>query len=441
MTRELFRLNATEIRKLIEAGEVSVEEYARSLLSRVEARDDAVRGWAYLSPELILQSARELDAIPTEKRGPLHGIAIGVKDVILTKDMPTQYNSSMFKDHAPQIDAAPVAILRQAGALIFGKTTTTEFAAVVTGGPARNPHDPGRTPGGSSSGSGAVVADFQVPISLGTQTGGSTIRPGSYNGIYAFKPTWNSITREGLCQYSLTCDTLGLYARSVDDLKLLAEVFSLEDDVRPPQTPFNVKGARFAMCKSPDWEAAGPGTVDAMNKAAELLKAAGAEVVDLELPSEFNKAAKWHEHVLAGEGRISFLTHYRKDKAAMDPFIQAHVERPNTKLSRAEQLAAYDGTAALRPIIDSIASEYDAIITPSVPDEAPEGLVSTGTAVFNLMWTILHTPVTNIPGFAGSNGMPIGLSLVAPRYQDERLLHVSEAVGEVFKNGGWVSAL
>lgn len=174
-----------------------------------------------------------------------------------------------------------------------------------------------------------------------------------------------------------------MYARSVEDLKLLAEIYNLQDDVKPAHTPFNIEGARFAMCQSPDWEAAGPGTIDAMETAARLLRAAGAEVVELELPSDFAKVAKWHEHVLAGEGRISFLTHYRKDKAALDPFIQAHVERPNSKLSRAEQLAAYDGTAALRPIIDSIASEYDAIITPSVPDEAPLGLVSTGTAVFS----------------------------------------------------------
>jgi amidase len=181
----------------------------------------------------------------------------------------------------------------------------------------------------------------------------------------------------------LTCDTLGLYARSVEDLELLAEVFKLEDDAPVQQEPFNIRGARFAICQSPDWAAAGPGTIAAMEKAKQLLQAAGAEVTDIELPEEFKKAAKWHEHTLAGEGRISFLSHYLKNETTMDPFIREHVERPTTKLSRAEQLAAYDGIATLRPIIDEIAGQYDALITPSVPDEAPLGLVSTGTAVFS----------------------------------------------------------
>lgn len=169
----------------------------------------------------------------------------------------------------------------------------------------------------------------------------------------------------------------------MEDLKLLAKVFRLEDDKRPSPAPFEIRGARFAMCKTAEWTAAGQGTIEAMETAKALLQAAGAEVTELDLPVEFSKVAKWHEHVLAGEGRISFLSHYLKDKASMDPFIQDHVERSTAKLSRSEQLEAYDRTAALRPIIDSLASDFDAIITPSVPDEAPLGLVSTGTAVFS----------------------------------------------------------
>jgi Asp-tRNA(Asn)/Glu-tRNA(Gln) amidotransferase A subunit family amidase len=185
---EPYRLTAVEAVSLMKKGDLTVEAYAQSLLARIASRDQDIKAWAYLDPSFVISQAKLLDQIPAEKRGPLHGVAIGVKDVILTKDMPTAYNSPIYRGQPPSlVDAAPIISLRAAGALIFGKTTTTEFAATTVGGPSANPHDPSRTPGGSSSGSGAAVGDFQVPIALGTQTGGSTIRPGSFNGIYAFK--------------------------------------------------------------------------------------------------------------------------------------------------------------------------------------------------------------------------------------------------------------
>lgn len=282
------------------------------------------------------------------------------------------------------IDAAPIITLRAAGALLFGKTATTEFAASTQGGhhqnQTSNAHDPTRTPGGSSSGSGAAVGDFQVPIALGTQTGGSTIRPGSYNGIYAFKPTWGAISREGLAQYSMTCDTLGLYARSVEDLELLAQVFQLADDTAVPEEPFSVKGAKIGLCKTHIWPKAGPGAKIAWRKAKELLQQHGARVEDIELPEDFVKVTDWHEKVLAGEGRTSFLGNYLLAKDKLHELIVQHVENQK-KFSRREQLDAYDGCARLRSVWDEIASKYDAILTPSVPDEAPLGLESTGDAV------------------------------------------------------------
>jgi Asp-tRNA(Asn)/Glu-tRNA(Gln) amidotransferase A subunit family amidase len=292
--------------------ELTVEAYAKSLLSRIKERDETVKAWAYLSPDFVLERARELDQTPKEKRGPLHGIAIGVKDVILTKDMPTQHNSPMYISDKPSgVDAGPIITLRAAGALIFGKTTTTEFAANSEGdyhqNRTSNAHSTKRTPGGSSSGSGAAVGDFQVPIGLGTQTGGSTIRPGSFNGIYALKPTWGSISREGLAQYSMTCDTLGLYARSAEDLELLAKVFQIADDELAPEGPFQVKGAKIAFCKSPVWNQAGPGLLKAWEIAQELLSKNGATVEVLDMPDDFSKVHDWHGKVLAGEGRTSFL--------------------------------------------------------------------------------------------------------------------------------------
>ncbi|KAI4924753.1 hypothetical protein J4E85_007870 [Alternaria conjuncta] len=436
MSSDLYKLTATEISAKIKAGETSVEEYAKSLLGRIEARDEAVQAWAYLDPEYVIKQAKALDAIPQAERGPLHGVAIAVKDVIYTKEMPTQFNSPIYSNDAPQVDAGSIAILRKSGALIFGKTTTTEFAATTTGPKTRNPHDSKRTPGGSSSGSGAAVGDFQAPIGLGTQTGGSTIRPGSYNGIYALKPTWNSITREGQKIYSLILDTLGLYARSVADLELLADTFAIHDDA-PPPTGFTVKGAKFALLKTMVWPSVGPGTSAALDKAVSLLRAHGAEVEEISLPDDLNDLPAWHAAVLNSDGRTAFLPEYTVAKDKISEQLVGHVENSGN-ISRKAQLESFDKIAAARPVVDEILGRYAAVLTPSVPDEAPLGIEKTGSAAFCLIWTALHTPVVNVPGFKGENGMPIGVSLVAPRYHDRRLLAVSSKVGEIFEaEGGW----
>ncbi|KEQ69513.1 amidase signature enzyme [Aureobasidium namibiae CBS 147.97] len=436
MTVEPYQLTATEALHQIKAGDLTVEAYAKSLLSRIHDRDEVVQAWAYLDQDYVIKQAKALDALPPSERGPLHGIAIAVKDVIYTKDMPTQFNSPIYVNDAPQVDAGSIAILRKSGALIFGKTTTTEFAATTVGSKTRNPHDPNRTPGGSSSGSGAAVGDLQVPIGLGTQTGGSTIRPGSYNGIYAFKPTWNSITREGQKIYSLILDTLGLYARSVADLDLLADVFALADD-EPAPSSFQVKGSKFAILKSMVWPQIGAGGSAAVAKAVSLLRAHDAEVEEIEFPEHLNDLPAWHATVLNADGRTAFLPEYTTTKHNLSDYLVGHVEN-DTKISRKAQLDAFDNIAAARPVVDGILSKYAAVLTPSVPDEAPLGIEKTGSAAFCLIWTALHTPVVNIPGFKGGNGLPIGVSLVAPRYHDRRLLAVSKAVGEIFEEeGGW----
>ncbi|KAL5611233.1 hypothetical protein FOBRF1_007350 [Fusarium oxysporum] len=210
---------------------MSVQEYAESLLERIKARDEDVKAWAYLDEKRVIQEARLLDEIPKKNRGPLHGLPIAVKDVIYTKDMPTQFNSPLYDGHFPETDAASVRILRHAGALIFDS----------------QPSYPLRAPGGSSSGSGAAVADFQAPMALGTQTGGSMIHPASFNGIYGFKPTWNSVSREGQKIYALMYDTLGWYGQCVEDLVLLADVFALQDDEDEDRSFQGIEGARFNL--------------------------------------------------------------------------------------------------------------------------------------------------------------------------------------------------
>lgn len=264
--KEPWRLTGSEALTLIRAGTLTIEAYAQSLLSHISARDSLTKAWVHLPTELILSNARALDSVPQTQRSPIHGLPVGVKDVILTKDMPTQYNSRIFQRETPiAIDAAPVATLRAAGALIFGKLSTTEFATSKQGGwhqnLTSNAHDPARTPGGSSSGSGAAVGDFQIPVALGTQTGGSVVRPASFNGTYGFKPTWGAISREGLAQWSVTLDTCGFFARSVADLELLCDTFRIEDDEAVPAGEvFEVKGKRVAFCKTHNWGKAGEGT-------------------------------------------------------------------------------------------------------------------------------------------------------------------------------------
>lgn len=300
--------------------------------------------------------------------------------------MPTQHNSPVYKDDAPSVDAASVIILRQAGALILGKTTTTEFAATTAGTQTTNPHDRTRTPGGSSSGSGAVVGDFQAPIGLGTQTGGSTIRPGSFNGIYALKPTWNSISREGQKIYSLILDTLGLYARSAADLDLLADVFALHDD-KTPNSAFTIEGGRFAVCKTMVWPQAGPGLVAAFEKGSELLRSHGAIVEEISFPKSLQSLPEWHATVIQSDGRTAFLPEYKAAKSLISDQLIGQVENTG-KISRAAQLKAFDEISMARPAVDEMLSHYDAVLVPSVPDEAPRGLESTGSAAFNGIWTV-----------------------------------------------------
>jgi Asp-tRNA(Asn)/Glu-tRNA(Gln) amidotransferase A subunit family amidase len=266
---------------------------------------------------------------------------------------------------------------------------------------------------------------------------GSTIRPGSFNGVYAMKPTWNSISREGQKLYSLIFDTLGLYSRSVDDLKMLLDVFQLVDD--EPEEDFHLKGAKFALLSlpTPEWPEAGPGTAAALQKGAELLRAHGAQVEEITLGEDFKPMYKYHLQVLSGDGRVAFLPDYYKSKDELHELLIAHVENKD-KHTRKDQLRAFDELAAMRPKMDALADQYAAIIAPSVVDEALVGHGNTGDAAFCGPWTAMHMPVVNVPGFKGENGMPIGLSVVASRYRDQHLLRVCRVVGKVFESeGGW----
>jgi Asp-tRNA(Asn)/Glu-tRNA(Gln) amidotransferase A subunit family amidase len=407
-------------------------------LDRITLRDPDVRAWTYIDPEAVMRQARELDRQTV--KGLLHGLPIGVKDVILTCDMPTQYNSPIYYGHHPKIDAACVALLRSAGALIFGKTDTVEFAAMGRRALTANPFDFARTPGGSSSGSGAAVADCHVPVSLGTQTGGSTIRPASFCGVFAMKPTWNAVSSEGLKRYATTLDTVGWYGRSIDDLAMIAHTYALTEcaDLATTSQPFLMTGSRFAVFRQPVWSAAESATVDAMASGIEALREAGAIIDELALPEPFDKLDEAHSIIMNSEGASAFLSEYRSHPAHLHSDFQAQVknERGDTKR---DLLDAYDLAASCRSAFDRAASAYAAVLTPSAPGEAPLGLLKTGDSMFNRVLTLLHVPCIAIPGFVGPNGLPVGLTLTGPRYSDAWLLRVAASVAPLFaRKGGWL---
>lgn len=427
-------LDASTLVAQVKAGHLSAAEIAESVIERIEARDSDVQAWAYFDPDLVRARAAELDAMPL--KGPLHGVPVAIKDVFNTKDMPTAHNSARYAGSHPGVDAAAVDILRAAGAIIVGKTVTTEFAATLRGGKTRNPHDLARTPGGSSSGSAAAVADFQSTLALGTQTGGSTIRPASFNGVFALKPTWNSISREGFKMGTISADTVGLYARSAADLALLADVFEL--DAPESILPTTLAGARVAFCRTPHWNQASPEVRRAMAEAEASLALAGAVVTEMTLPPVFDEFAEAQKRIGARETRSTFLNEYRNTPGLHDEF-RARVENRTGQLP-AETRAAYRLVDRCRGLFDDVAAQYDIIVAPSAAGEAPLGTDFTGNASFNSLWTLLHVPVCNVPGFAGPSGMPVGLSLIGREYDDRKVIAMAALAAAAFSQKQSVAA-
>lgn len=422
---DLATLTAAQAVERIRSGQCSVEDLARACLERIEHRDADVRAWTHVDSNLVLANAREMDR--AGPRGPLHGLPVGIKDVILTADLPTQYNSALYRGFHPRMDAACVALLRDAGALIFGKTDTVEFATNARRALTRNPHNFEHTPGGSSSGSAAAVADHHVPLAIGTQTGGSIIRPASYCGTYALKPTWGLVNSDGLKPFAPTLDTIGWFGRSADDLSLLYEVF---DPDASPHPEFNLGHAKVALCRTPAWSRAEPATIEALSRAAELLRSAGAEVTELVLPSHFDELIECQAQIMRIEGRRSFLAEYRQHKAKLHPFLLEQAE--NAHGYTANHLrSAYDLAARCRTEFDAIASRYDVVLAPSAVGEAPTGLASTGEPVLNVMWTLLHVPCVNVPGLTGPGGLPVGITLTGPRFNDCKVIAAARAIGDI----------
>jgi Asp-tRNA(Asn)/Glu-tRNA(Gln) amidotransferase A subunit family amidase len=420
-------LTASEASAQIAAGTLSAETLVRSCLARIAERDPAVRAWLYVDPDQAIRTARELDKRP--HLSPLHGIPFGVKDVIDTADMPTTQNSQIYQTMQVGRDAACVAVMRHSGALLLGKTDTVEFASGGRKAATRHPMNSEHTPGGSSSGSGAAVGDFMTPLAFGTQTGGSHIRPASFNGIYGIKPTHGVVSREGAKMYSYTLDTIGWYGRSVDDLALVGQAFRLHGIA--DTAPVQVRGLRVGLCESPQWAHADTAMQEALYAAGRRLEQAGAIVTDAPLPAGFGKLADAQETIMHGEGRAAFLPEYLGAYEHLGQDFRDKVENA-LQITPAMLLESYGIANAMRPQFDALFGEtLDVVLTPASTGEAPKGLHTTGDHIFNKTWTLLHVPCVAIPAGRGPQGLPLGLQVVGPRFGDARLLAIAKALAPV----------
>jgi Asp-tRNA(Asn)/Glu-tRNA(Gln) amidotransferase A subunit family amidase len=424
VTRPLNALDATAIAQKIATGEATCEAVVRDCVARIAVRDGTVKAWVNFDPELALAQARTLDRGP--KRGPLHGVPVGIKDIIDTFDMPTEMGSPIYRGHRPPADAACVALLRRAGAIILGKTVTCEFAGMAPG-VTTNPHNAAHTPGGSSSGSAAAVADHMVAAALGTQTGGSVLRPSSYCGIFGFKPTYNTFNKAGVWPAAESIDTIGVHGRSIDDIVLLTSVLRTQS----PEPPRKLNSApRIGLCRTEIWDTAQPETKAAVEGAAAALGKAGATMRDIELPQAFKGM-----HAIA-RGTINFYEraacmafpwdHHREQ---LSPQMLRYIEN-GQKTSREDYVAAWRRIDECRALLPAVFNEVDVLLVPCVTGEAPKGLESTGDANMQAIWTALHTPAMTLPTHRGPNNLPVGIQLIAQRYDDDRLLAAARWIWE-----------
>jgi Asp-tRNA(Asn)/Glu-tRNA(Gln) amidotransferase A subunit family amidase len=415
VNRPLNALDATAIAQKIAAGETTCEAVVRDCVARIAARDGVVKAWVNFDPELALKQARALDHAP--KRGPLHGVPIGVKDIIDTADMPTEMGSPLYRGNRPRADAACVALLRRAGAIILGKTATCEFAGMAPP-ETTNPHNAAHTPGGSSSGSAAAVADHMAPAALGTQTGGSVLRPASYCGIFGYKPTYNTFNKMGVWPAAESIDTIGWLARSLDDIELLTAVLCMQAP-RPPRklerTP------RIGLCRTDMWDTAQPETKTAVEGAAAALAKAGATVREFALPDAFaglHTIARVTINCYERAACMAFA--WDEHREQLSPQMRGYIEN-GRKISRADYVAAWQRVETCRALLATIFEEFDVLLVPCVTGEAPKGLTATGDPNMQAIWTALHTPSMTLPTHRGPNNLPVGIQLVAQRYDDERL--------------------
>jgi Asp-tRNA(Asn)/Glu-tRNA(Gln) amidotransferase A subunit family amidase len=440
---DLHRLSASEAAKAIAEGKITSVELVQACLAHIEKVDPSVQAWTFLDPEHALSQAREADEfrLSGASVGALHGVPVGLKDIIDTADMPTENGSALCVGRTPSRDAAVVSMLRAAGAIVMGKTVTTEYAT-RTPGKTRNPHNPEHTPGGSSSGSAAAVAAGMVPLAFGSQTGGSVIRPASYCGVFAIKPTHGLIPRTGMFQLSRSLDHVGIFARHLEDLALGLEQAAGHDegdpDSRPrPRVPYRAIAAAepplepvFAFVKTPRWSQVAS---DAQEAFGELVEALGERVEEVELFE--GEAIEWARVITDAEVAVNLDREWTHGRGKLSPSLRGRIERGREVLARDYLQARAQVPTLISGYAELFEQRYDAILTPAAPGTAPKGLESTGDPMFNTVWTLCGMPAVTLPLMRGANGLPLGVQLVGPRHGDGRLLRTARWLVERLSAG------
>jgi len=427
-------MSAADAARAVRVGAASSEELVAACLARIREVDGAIEAWAHLDPEHALAQARRLDEIRRagEATGPLHGVPVAIKDIIDTADLPTECGSRIHAGRAPAHDATVVTMLRAAGAVILGKTVTTEFA-LYTPGKTRNPHDASRTPGGSSSGSAAAVAAGMVPLALGTQTNGSVIRPAAFCGVYGFKPTHGLIPRGGILRLSRTLDHVGVFARTLDDVGLACEQLIGFDPADPDtraraRIPFREIAAAepplpplLAWVEPPGWERAEPQMREAFDEVRDAL---GDRVITVPLGESAGRALAIHRTILDAELAFNLAADHERGAAAMSAALREQIER-GQRVTAFDYQQAVSRIAAINQGFDEIFERCDAIVTAAAPGVAPAGLETTGDPSYCTLWSLAGMPALSMPLMKGEAGLPIGVQLVGRRDSDARLLRTA----------------
>jgi Asp-tRNA(Asn)/Glu-tRNA(Gln) amidotransferase A subunit family amidase len=403
----------------------SAEDVARSCLDRIAQVDGNVQAWTFIDPERVLQQARAADRYQASgvPLGPLHGVPVGVKDIIDTADMPTENGTVLHAGRRPAKDATVVARLRAAGAVIMGKTVTTELATYFPG-KTRNPHDAEHTPGGSSSGSAAAVAAGMVPLAVGTQTNGSVIRPAAFCGVVGFKPSYGLINRDGILRQSPALDQVGVFARTPEDAALLAE--NLCDAAALPRWLEGAGAAsqrlpRLAFVKTSIWNRT---AFDAREALSGLASRLGGAVIEVEMPEAAAGACEWQRIVMEAEIAANYDAEWKQGKDRLSDSLRNQIERGRA-VTAVDYQHALERITAVNSAFESLYANCDVILTPAVPGTAPRGLDSTGDPAFCTLWTFCGMPALTLPLLRGTNGLPLGVQLVAPRYCDAQLLRAA----------------
>jgi amidase len=413
--KPLNELTAAEIAMAIGGGTVTCEAVVRACLDRVAAREPQVHAWAYSDPDAALAAARRFDGAGS-RNGPLAGVPFGVKDIIDTFDMPTEWGTPIHKGRQPERDAACVALSRKSGGVLLGKTVTTEFANLHPG-PTRNPHDLTRTPAGSSSGSAAAVADFMVPIAIGTQTTGSTIRPASFCGVFGYRPTYGEHRMHGVMEASGSLDTLGILARSVADVALYRDVLL----GIPPEPMGKIERPHFALCRSHIWSQFEPITQTLVEDAAFRLARAGARVTEFTLPAEFELLNDAHRTISSFEFARTFTFEIENHWDEISDTLRGGRLHDGLTGSFVRYIEAKQLADECRRRLDALMGGIDVLLTSAAFGEAPIGTPAFAGVPLYQIWTTLHVPAVSIPVFKGAAGMPIGAQLLAKRHDDRKL--------------------